>query len=306
VVADYNSYSGESSKHLLRNTSNEVSYLCKSGQDRESQLKETIDELSTAQMIITILQTELLTYRASTTMCEVSLTITDKSQNKLKTDEWITAAQKNRNIKLQERPKHNEDETVLTGIDIPTKNRFLSLANLEGNESASLQRATNPTKHQVKGTKIPTIVNGRFEYYKEFPSLTNKQENPVWTSAKHIQKKKRLPQLMESSSSSGTTHKVLIIGDSHARNCADLLQDNLSTDFKVTSFVKPGASMNEIVNTARNEIKTLQSDDLIVVWGGANDIRKNNMREAMKSVSKFVDTNQDLNIVLIILLADMI
>ena len=57
----------------------------------------------------------------------------------------------------------------------------------------------------------------------------------------------------------------VIIGDSHARNCADLLQDNLSTDFKVTSFVKPGASMNEIVNTARNEIKTLQSDDLIVV-----------------------------------------
>jgi len=104
---------------------------------------------------------------------------------------------------------------------------------------------------------------------------------------------------MESSSSSETTHKVLIIGDSHARNCADLLQGNLSNDFKVTSFVKPGASMSEIVNTARNEIKTLQSDDLIVVWGGANDIRKNNMREAMKSVTKFVDANQDLNIVLI-------
>ena len=31
--------------------------------------------------------------------------------------------------------------------------------------------------------------------------------------------------------------------------------------------------------------------------GRANDIRKNNMTEAMKSVSKFVDTNQDLNIV---------
>ena len=71
-----------------------------------------------------------------------------------------------------------------------------------------------------------------------------------------------------SSSSSETTHKVLIIGDSHARNCAELLQNNLSTDFKDTSFVKQGASMNEIVNTARNEIKTLQSDDLIDVWEG--------------------------------------
>jgi hypothetical protein len=26
-------------------------------------------------------------------------------------------------------------------------------------------------------------------------------------------------------------HKVLLFGDGHARNCAQLLQDNLSTDF---------------------------------------------------------------------------
>ena len=96
-----------------------------------------------------------------------------------------------------------------------------------------------------------------------------------------------------------TTHKVLIIGDRHARSCASLLQDYLSSDFQVSSFVKLGANIKEIVNTASKEIKTLQSDDLVVVWGGANNIRKNNMREARKSVSKFVDTNQDLNIVLI-------
>ena len=94
-MADYNTCSGESTKHLLRNTSNEVNYLCISCQDRESQLKESIDELSSAQMIITILQNELLKYRASTTMCEVSLTSIDESHNKFKTNEWITAAQKN-------------------------------------------------------------------------------------------------------------------------------------------------------------------------------------------------------------------
>jgi len=86
--------------------------------------------------------------------------------------------------------KTGMNETVLTGVDIQTKNRFSSLANLEGNESASLQRATNATKHQVKGREIPTIVNGTLEYYKEFPSLTHKQANPIWTSAKRIQKKK--------------------------------------------------------------------------------------------------------------------
>ena len=84
-------------------------------------------------------------------------------------------------------------------------------------------------------------------------------------------------------------HKVLIIGDSHARNCANLLQDNLSIDYKVSSFVKPGAQMNEITKTAREELKTLKSDDLVVVWGGANAISRNNMKEALKSVSEFVN-----------------
>ena len=102
---------------------------------------------------------------------------------------------------------------------------------------------------------------------------------------------------MKTSLSSEPTHKVLIIGDSHARNCANLLQDNLSVDFNVTSFVKPGENMKELVNTARNEIKALHSDDLVVVWGGANDIRKNNTREAMNSVLEFVNTNEELNIV---------
>jgi hypothetical protein len=57
--------------------------------------------------------------------------------------------------------------------------------------------------------------------------------------------------------------------------------------------------MNEVINTVREEIKTLNSDLLVVVWGGVSDIRKNNMKEALNSVSKFVNENKELNVVLI-------
>jgi hypothetical protein len=72
-------------------------------------------------------------------------------------------------------------------------------------------------------------------------------------------------------------NNVLLIGDSHARNCAHLLQDSLNSDLKSSCFVKPSARMNEVINTVREELKTLKSDLLVVVWGGVNDIRKNNM-----------------------------
>jgi hypothetical protein len=57
--------------------------------------------------------------------------------------------------------------------------------------------------------------------------------------------------------------------------------------------------MKEITNTARDEINSFQNSDLVIVWGGANDISKNNTKEAVKSISEFVVTNKDLNVVLI-------
>lgn len=55
---------------------------------------------------------------------------------------------------------------------------------------------------------------------------------------------------------------------SHARKFVRLLQGNLGINYEVSGFVKPGAEMNEITKTAREEIKTLKCEDVVVVWGG--------------------------------------
>ena len=36
--------------------------------------------------------------------------------------------------------------------------------------------------------------------------------------------------------------------------------------------------MNEITKTAKEEIKTMQCGDVVVVWGGTNNISRNNMK----------------------------
>ena len=57
--------------------------------------------------------------------------------------------------------------------------------------------------------------------------------------------------------------------------------------------------MNEITKTAREDIKTLKCEDVVVVRGGANDISRNNMKETLKYVCNFVNDNKEVNIVLI-------
>jgi hypothetical protein len=92
-------------------------------------------------------------------------------------------------------------------------------------------------------------------------------------------------------------HKVLIIGDSHARKCVTNLQHNLGKNYKVTGFIKPGAQMREIINTAKEEISTVKSKDVVVIWGGANDISRNNIKFALKDLPNFMNSNNKVNIV---------
>jgi signal recognition particle GTPase len=94
-------------------------------------------------------------------------------------------------------------------------------------------------------------------------------------------------------------HKVLIVGHSHARKYATNLQHNLGKNYKVTGFIKPGAQMREIINTANEGISTLKRKDVVVIRGGANDISRNNITFTLKDLSNFMNSNNEVNIVLV-------
>jgi len=79
----------------------------------------------------------------------------------------------------------------------------------------------------------------------------------------------------------------VILGDSHARNCAAGLQRQLGRKCTVTGHVKPGAGMRLIVQSGKEEIEKLHGEDVVVVWGGSNDISIQNSQETLRQLSKF-------------------
>jgi hypothetical protein len=89
--------------------------------------------------------------------------------------------------------------------------------------------------------------------------------------------------------------KIVIIGDSHARNCATELYHRLGKKCDVIGYVKPGAEMKDIVQSGKEEIKKLNKKD--VVWGGSNDIGKQNTQEALRQLGEFVERSKDVNVI---------
>jgi len=90
-MADAICSSVASSNVLLYSSGNEDEYVSERCCKRETQLKEALDELISAQTIISILQNELLLSKALTTTCAVNLFPTEGPCSKPNTEEWTLA-----------------------------------------------------------------------------------------------------------------------------------------------------------------------------------------------------------------------
>jgi hypothetical protein len=70
-------------------------------------------------------------------------------------------------------------------------------------------------------------------------------------------------------------NNIIILGDSHAKDCTQEVQHNLGHDFEVHGIVKPGANTEITVNTSTKITGKLTKKDIVVVWGGTQDAGRN-------------------------------
>jgi CO dehydrogenase/acetyl-CoA synthase epsilon subunit len=64
----------------------------------------------------------------------------------------------------------------------------------------------------------------------------------------------------------------------------------LGKDFEVNGIVMPGARLENITNLSDKGISTLGNKDTVIIWGGANDIRKNEVNNCLKHLKNFVNS----------------
>ena len=253
-------------------TSNAEQLLCSSSQDTlfcvkcsllEQQLQFTLTELKSAQAIIALLREDIRHANLSSNMEMTSspqpMELTGVNQDNQK---WITVSYNNsHNI--------NNHDSELVNVKNPylTSNRFAPLINLNEDQQADPSTKCNtnllpvthtsmkPANQRGPGSKIPTIVNGRISH-----NL-------------NVKKATKLSAKVKPSST------VKIIGDSFLKGSSTRISQYLSSNFEVSSFIKSGACINNIVQSQENELNCLGTNDVIIINGGTNDLNKPNFRE---------------------------
>jgi hypothetical protein len=68
-------------------------------------------------------------------------------------------------------------------------------------------------------------------------------------------------------------HKVIILGDCHARGIANEIQLKLGNNFGILGI--PGAKTEEITKSLDSTVRSYTKRDVCIIWGGAWDVAKN-------------------------------
>ena len=91
-------------------------------------------------------------------------------------------------------------------------------------------------------------------------------------------------------------HKVLIVGDSHARGCAAEVKLRLDSEYEVIGFANPVSTMKAVKESTTGKIDQLTKED-IVLWGGSNDVAKNISMSGMKHILDLVINATHTNVI---------
>jgi translation initiation factor RLI1 len=63
--------------------------------------------------------------------------------------------------------------------------------------------------------------------------------------------------------------------------------------------VMPGARIQNIVQLCDQEVNSLTKEDMVILWGGSNDVAKNETMNGLRHLRKFVNRKKNTNFILI-------
>jgi len=150
-------------------------------------------------------------------------------------------------------------------------------------------RRKKPTTYHHKPQQIP-VINNRYNLFSLSDSDTNSSSAGHRTTVSGVNIKRNKYK---------DPKKIIILGDSHARGCAQEVRHNLGKDFAVQGLVKPGAVSETLVNTANKITEKITKKDVVVVWGGTRDVGRNESRKGLQQISDSVKKHNQTNVIVI-------
>jgi hypothetical protein len=133
--------------------------------------------------------------------------------------------------------------------------------------------------------QIPTLINGQISM-----KVTSKE---AYDSSGKQKRKTRSPQ---NKIKAFSNHKILIIGDSHAKGISEKVSNSLNNTYSVTGISKPNASIEVTTSPLHLNTENLTNRDLIIFYGGSKEVGSNETGKGIRALIKFAQRTSNTNV----------
>jgi hypothetical protein len=90
--------------------------------------------------------------------------------------------------------------------------------------------------------------------------------------------------------------KIVIMGDSNARGLAKEFKYRLNHEFEIQGIVKPGSTLANLVKSTCSDLKSLTKRNVCLVWGGTNDVGRNETNMGICVLNDFVNSHKHTSV----------
>ena len=116
------------------------------------------------------------------------------------------------------------------------------------------RKKKTPTVNHASYYQIPVIIN-QYELLRNRGNDEQMAREPLKTHELEMRNEDRGIIQKKANKQKEKKHRIIVIGDSHARGCAAEIKSNLDEDFMVQGFVNPGTGLNTIITSAKRDIQ---------------------------------------------------
>jgi len=303
----------------------------------EKQLQQLAEELSSAYLIIQMLEKESRPEDAKTTWnqheernmirdWEVKLPNGNKGspegKRRIRITEGIRSKRETVEMKNRFSVLTMEKEMQIT------KNKKLNSENLSRFIISEPEIQTKQYKRVFTDAKSPQKVQQ--EYGRSLPNLHSKSETSQQKDIKEkgMGKKYKIPTIINGRISSEATavtlgqgstppkgkepvtrkqhalqthiqNKILLLGDSHIKGLAERMSSSLGNSFNVIGITKPNANIKGITSPNDSSPVNLTKQDMIIFCGGTKDISRNESKTGLRTLQEFAKRTSSTNVILL-------
>jgi hypothetical protein len=201
-------------------------------------------------------------------------------------------------------------------LELESANLIIKLLQEDANtpDDSKTDKSSDLKDYDIFNHKWITVANNRTRNSSKIMSSITRHITPIITTSNRFASLSNLNDPLTTKNSdvnrrqiaskkravpSKKKHKILILGDSHAKGLCEKISNSLDSSYSVMGVSKPNADLDAIISLSHFKTDNFSKNDVIIVYGGSRDISINETNKGLRCFKQLAMIISNTNVIIL-------